>query len=81
MKKEPIYERHDIENTPFSIITEVNSQKHRIAIGNNLMCEKAFDSMNEATMYVNEKPWELILNTTALIATNIINQLNTKEND
>lgn len=77
-KKERTYERHDVENTPFSIIKELPEGKCRITIGNNIMSEKEFNSISEAKLYIDEKPWKLLLNSMALMAENVI-LLNNKQ--
>lgn len=62
---EKTYERHDIENTPFSAMKCVEEEKVMITLGNKIIISKEFNTIEEATNYVKgveELPWELILN-------------------
>lgn len=65
-KMEKTFERHDIDDTPFSVITTVEDSECRITIANNIVSRKIFKTKEEAIKYVKKRPWELILNTTAL---------------
>lgn len=38
-----------------------------IAIGNQVICGKKFQSLEEAKAYIDSKPWDIILNATALM--------------
>ena len=81
-KKEPNFERHDIDNTPFSIIKETNTGKCKITIANYLMYDGEFENEIQAKEYIEAKPWDLILNTTYMLITNIVkDNLNTQNND
>lgn len=83
-KKEKNYERHDVEGTPFTIMKETKTKSCQITIGNNLMVKKTFTTMTAAKKYIEGKPWELIMNTMALMCMNITNDLlttKTQEND
>lgn len=46
-----------------------------IAIGMSIVSREKFANLTEAKKYINRKPWELIINTTALVA-NKVKQLN-----
>lgn len=56
----------EIENTPFTIITDDEENKSFIVLGNNRVSNELFDSIEEAESYVNDKPWELILVSAAI---------------
>lgn len=49
----------------FNLVKQGNSIK--IAIGNYLISNIQFESIEEAKMYIDRKPWELIVNTTCCI--------------
>jgi hypothetical protein len=38
-----------------------------IAIGNQVVCRKKFQSLQEAETYIDSKPWDIILNATAFM--------------
>lgn len=78
-KEQKVYERHDLEGTPFAIIKNITTGKCFPAIGNNRMCEKNFKTMQAVENYINEKPWDLMLNTMALMCENIIKLTNKKQ--
>lgn len=84
MKEQANFERHDVENTPFSIVKETNTGKCKITCGMQVMSEKEFESENEALAYIKTQPWELIVSIAALMSNNItnyiINQQKTQEN-
>lgn len=61
----------EVENTPFTLVVEEKGV--RIAIGNQICCEKTFDNIGLARHYIDFKPWDLIITATA-----IINELKTK---
>lgn len=76
---ENTWQRTDISGTPYSIMKS-DKGECKIVVGNNLMTERTFISEKAAKKYIFGKPWELILNTMALMATNIFNNLkNTQE--
>lgn len=83
-KEEKTYERHDVENTPFSIVKELPSGICKITIGKFVMSERNFINIETAEGYIKTKPWELIYNCMALIADNITtikNNQNSQSND
>lgn len=59
--KESYFKRVRVEETPFSL--GVTENETLIFIGNFLVTDKKFKSEKEATEYIEEKPWELILTT------------------
>ena len=65
------YSRHDVENTPFSIIQDDDTMKCKIAIGMQFVTDDEFESLKEAEKFINEKPWDLILNTIIILHNNI----------
>lgn len=65
------YSRHDVDNTPFSIIQEDTTMKCKIAIGMQFVTDEEFENLKEAENYINAKPWELILNTIIILHKNI----------
>lgn len=42
--------------------------KYMIALTNQIVSKKQFETLEEAREYINSKPWELILNTAAVMA-------------
>ena len=54
-------EREDI----FLIVR--NDKKYLIAITNQIVSRNVFDTVEEARAYIQSKPWELILNATAVM--------------
>lgn len=55
----PYFERENVEETMFSLVTDENGTK--ITIGNDIVSEKVFENKNEAIEYIDSKPWELIV--------------------
>lgn len=49
-----------------------------IALGNNVVSKEKFDSREKAIAYIDSKPWELILNSTAVMMA-IINEQQNKQ--
>lgn len=82
-KEEKTFERHDVENSPFSLIVNAKDGKCKITCGMQLMSEREFESTMHAIEYINAKPWELIVSTAAIMAHNIykINTQNLTNND
>lgn len=50
-----------IENSPFTAIKQDEDDKWIIVMGENLASSKRFDELIDAEMYVESKPWELIM--------------------
>lgn len=48
----------NVEETPFTIVS--SNKGHEIVIGNQIVCEKTFNTMVEALDYINSKPYMLI---------------------
>lgn len=44
-----------------------NDKKYLIAITNQIVSRKQFETVEEAREYIQSKPWELILNATAVM--------------
>ena len=65
------YSRHDVDETPFSIIQEDTTKKCRIAVGMQFVTDQEFEDLKKAENYIKEKPWELILNTVIILHNNI----------
>lgn len=83
-KEEKTYERHDVENTPFSIVKELPSGICKITVGKFIMCDRDFINIETAEGYIKQKPWDLIFNCMSLIAeniNNIKNNQNSQSND
>lgn len=54
----------------YDVFTLVKSEKEKkvmIAIGNNIVTRNYFKNTREAKDYINSKPWDLILNTCAVM--------------
>lgn len=67
-KKFPIV--HANEHPVFTYV-EFEENKVQICVGNNIMSSKVFKDLKAAKQYVGTKPWELIINLSALVAKNI----------
>lgn len=63
--------RYEIKNTPFYVIEDEKTGVCKIILGNHLASNKEFDTVKEAQEYVNEKPWELIINLCGIMYENI----------
>lgn len=55
------------------------NNKVRIVVGRNIISEKEFDKFKEAQKYLDQKPWEIIVNLICLISKDIKNNETTKE--
>ena len=51
----------------YQIFNLVVSDKVKIAIGNYLIHQNEFETVEDAKNYIDSKPWELIVNTTCCI--------------
>lgn len=40
---------------------------YRIALANKIISSKTFEKLNEARMYINRKPWELLINASVAV--------------
>ena len=65
--------RKEVENTPFAIVGD--EKEWSIAVGSQLITEEKFESEEEAYEYVMKRPWELIINITAMYTEFRINQI------
>lgn len=76
-------ERHDINNTPFTIMKNVDTKECIITCGPYKISEMTFLNEKAATMYINKKPWELLVNMMGLMAeqVNKINNSKTQNHD
>lgn len=63
---------HKAKSKPFFIIErEINENKtFEIAVGQEIISEKKFNSYDEAQRYIGSKPWEIIINLACLIYQN-----------
>lgn len=55
-----------VEQKEFDEQNNETSCKCRIALQNNIVCEKTFNSVKEAEMYISKPQWDLILNLVCL---------------
>lgn len=61
-------EQEVVKTNKYDIFTLVTKgKKVFIAIGNNIVTHETFDRVEQAKKYVDKKPWELILNTVAVM--------------
>lgn len=49
----------------FNLVTR--NGKTQVAIQNNILTKKEFDSVDDAKAYIDAKPWELLINVICLI--------------
>lgn len=61
MKELNIVATHATENSPFTIL-QTDEGKYLLSLGNQVVSELEFDTVDNAKEYVNEKSWELIMN-------------------
>lgn len=59
--KNNINKTHKKSDSPFTIL-ETDDNKFLISLGNQIVSEITFDTLEQAEAYIYEKPWELILN-------------------
>lgn len=59
--KNHIVNTHKKSDSPFTILENENKQ-FLISLGNQIVSEITFDTLDQAESYIYEKPWELILN-------------------
>ena len=52
-------------NEFFTLVT--SNKQTRIACGNAIVSRQVFKSVKEAKAYIDQKPWELIINVTAYV--------------
>lgn len=63
---EKTIQTYQVTDTPFTIIEIVEEGKFKITIANNIVSTKEFTSKQAAIKYVKSRPWDLILNVTAM---------------
>ena len=51
---------HETKHFPF-IVVQQNEDFH-LAVGNNYITENVFTSLEEANAYLEEKPWDILIN-------------------
>lgn len=57
-----------VKTEQYDLFTLVNKgKKWFVAIGNNVVTHSTFDRAEQAKKYIDTKPWELILNTCAVM--------------
>lgn len=54
-------------NDMFRIIQNPENEKYYVAVGNQLVTKEKFDSEEDATTYLEEKPYEVIMNLMAIV--------------
>lgn len=64
IEKEERFDNHEIKGTPFRIVGTPGS--YTLCVGMQAVSPRPFKNLKEATMYVNKKPWDLILITTKI---------------
>lgn len=64
IEKEDRFDNHEIKGTPFRIVGTPGN--YTLCVGMQAVSPKSFKNLKEATMYVNQKPWDLILITTKI---------------
>lgn len=64
IEKEENFENHEIKGTPFRIVGTPGS--YTLCVGMQAVSPQSFKNLKEATIYVNKKPWDLILITTKI---------------
>lgn len=58
-----INKTHKKNECPFTLL-ETDDKKYLISLGNQIVSELNFDTLEDAESYIDKKPWELILNST-----------------
>lgn len=67
MKIENVQEQ-TVKTEQYDIFTLVKKdRKVFVAVGNNIVTHSTFDRVEQAKKYIDSKPWELILNTCAVM--------------
>lgn len=73
---------HEVKDTPFTIVehTDEKGTKCHIAVGNQFVSNKKFETVEQAKKYIAKKPYELIF-ATCIVIFNKLNERNqvTKE--
>jgi hypothetical protein len=72
-----------IKNSPFTAI-QLQNERWALVMGNQLVTDQTFENVDEATSFVESKPWSLILTASYIYMDFInknINDLKQEEND
>lgn len=64
---------------PFVIVKVEN--KYQIAVGNNIVSRKKFDTIKQAEIYIMSRPYELIINTNLCMFYEILKTENKNKED
>ena len=64
VEREEQFDNHEIKGTPFRIVGTPGS--YTLCVGMQAVSPRPFKNLKEATAYVNQKPWDLILITTKI---------------
>lgn len=59
--------KSQLDSTELFLIVNVED-KYRIALANHWVTKKEFNTPEEAQAYIDQKPWELIMNMAGVIA-------------
>lgn len=62
---------HELKNSPFVAVNK--DGQYYVIIGDTQVTKTAFKTLKAAQEYVNEKSWELLINTMAIITYKINN--------
>lgn len=66
-----IKETHMVEGTPFTVL-KTDDEKMIIAMGTQIMTEVEFNTYEEATDYIKEKPWDLLASVVLVLCNHLI---------
>lgn len=61
---EPKIMQHEI-----FVIVQTGRKQYKIALGNQFITDKTFESASEAKKYIDTKPWDLLFNMASYICT------------
>lgn len=68
---------HEVENTPFTVVKKEDG-KCIIVLGSQQVSSRVFDSKDQAIIYIEQKPWELILIASSVFTNKVINNQKSK---
>lgn len=71
--------KHSKTDNVFTLVKDKNGIK--IVIGNYQVSKKSFKTWNDAEMYIEKKPYELLINVSSLFASLTIKNLKQNENN
>ena len=66
-----------VEETPFLLV--VDEEGTQICMGNYLMCNQKFESVDKAKEFINQNPWSLLTPAIGIIAEKVFEDLQNKE--